>query len=115
MSTGLILAMAVDQTSPIVGFPTICGSMSWLYHLIGVGFPLLQSQDKNSDIRDNHKQLYLAIINHHYYGTPPKELTDLTRKELCFVTPVHSHRFIMIYSVGKQLNLKGTLSFFHIK
>ena len=49
---------------------------------------------------DNRKCLYLAIINCHYYGKAPKELTDLTREELCFVMPVCSHGFIMMYIVG---------------
>jgi hypothetical protein len=57
---------------------------------------------------------YFSIINGNFYGEAPKELTQLTTEELCFITPVRSHGYCLCYNGGTQLQLRGNLSFLRV-
>lgn len=67
----------------------------------------------NSTVKNN-KTPYNAIVNGNYVGCAPKELTDLTAVELALLSPVKGYGYCFSCGGGKQMQLKGTMTFMRV-
>ena len=56
-----------------------------------------------------------AIANGFFFGTPPKELTDLRESELAMITTVKTFGFCFTFTGGRNRKLKGTLGYFKVR
>ena len=63
----------------------------------------------------NNKTPYNSIVNGNYVGCAPKELTDLTPVELALLSPVKGYGYCFSYGGGKQMQLKGTMTFMRVE
>ena len=52
-----------------------------------------------------------AIANGFFFGTPPKELTELNQMELAMLTPVKAWGYCYTYTGGRARNLEGNLTY----
>ena len=56
-----------------------------------------------------------SIVNRNFPGGAPECLKELTSVELALITPVRAHGFVFSHAGGKQINLKGSCVFLHVK
>ena len=57
----------------------------------------------------------MASTNNNMYGVLPKCLRDLSHIEAVFISPVRSYGYVFTYMGGKQLQLKGVLSYYKVE
>jgi len=55
-----------------------------------------------------------AIANGYFMGTPPSCLTELNDVELALLTPVKTFGYVFSYTGGKNMKLKGSLSYYRV-
>ena len=56
-----------------------------------------------------------AILNNNYVGDVPHCLGILSETELAYITPVKLFGYIVSYTGGKHLQLRGSLSFYKVR
>jgi hypothetical protein len=56
-----------------------------------------------------------SIANGFYFGTAPKELSDLWQSELAVLTPSSCFGYCFTYIGGTNMKLKGTLGYYKVK
>ena len=58
---------------------------------------------------------FYAIVNRHYTGCAPSELTELNDIERSFLTPIASYGYFFTYEGGSMKLMKGTMTFMRVE